>query len=105
MTHRVLLSFIAFVLLLPGLALASESPSGKNFDGKNPLGVSRGEFAATQEGMDLIYQRRYQDALHHFERMGFEFPASPVGPIGRALVYQSEMFEDYNFDHDRSQHP
>lgn len=102
MTHRILLSFIAFVLLLPGLALASESPSGKSFDGKNPLGVSRGEFAATQEGMDLIYQRRYEDALHHFERMGFEFPASPVGPIGRALVYQSEMFEEYNFNRERA---
>jgi tetratricopeptide (TPR) repeat protein len=52
--------------------------------------------------MELIYQRRYNEALEHFEGMGFDFPDSPVGPIGRALVHQSAMFENYDFSRDRA---
>jgi len=98
-----LLSAFSLALLLPALVdAAPHSPSGKNFSGENPLGVSRAEFGATQEGMELIYQRRYNEALEHFEGMGFDFPDSPVGPIGRALVHQSAMFENYDFSRDRA---
>lgn len=101
--RSVLLSSLLVLSLLPSLVLASpRSPSGKNFTGENPLGVSRPEFAATQEGMDLIYQRRYLEALDHFEGMGFDFPDSPVGPVGRSLVYQAQMFENYDFSRERS---
>lgn len=97
----------AFLLtsLLPAQVSAaspSPSPSHKIFNGENPLGVSRAEFAATQLGMDLIYQRQYPVALEHFEEMGFDFPDSPVGPIGRALVHQSVMFENYDFSRERA---
>jgi tetratricopeptide (TPR) repeat protein len=91
------------VSLLPAFASAGpRSPSGKHFSGENPLGVSRAEFAATQEGLDLIYQRRYPEALQHFEGVGIDFPDSPVGPIGRALVHQSAMFENYDFSRERA---
>jgi tetratricopeptide (TPR) repeat protein len=101
--YLLLLSAFSLTLLLPNPADAGpRSPSGKNFSGENPLGVSRAEFAATQEGMDLIYQRRYNEALEQFEGMGFDFPDSPVGPIGRALVHQAAMFENYDFSRDRA---
>jgi tetratricopeptide (TPR) repeat protein len=79
-----------------------ETPQPKKFTGENPLGVSRAEFGATQRGMDLIYQRKYPEALDHFEGMGMDFPDSPVGPIGRALVHQAAMFENYDFSRDRA---
>ena len=90
---RVLLIALAVTMLVPASALAGRrSPSGKNFTGENPIGVSRAQFAATQEGMDLIYQRRYPEALQVFEEAGIDFPDSPLGPIGRSLVWQAIMF-------------
>jgi len=89
--------------LLPVAALAGpKSPSGKNFTGENPLGVARPEFAFTQEGMELVYQRRYLEALEHFEEMAIDFPDSPVGAIGRSLVWQAWMFENYDFQYERA---
>jgi hypothetical protein len=72
-----------------------------NFTGENPLGVSRAEFAMTQEGMELVYQRRYSEALEVFEECGIDFPDSPVGPVGRSLVWQAMMFENYDFSRER----
>jgi len=98
-----LIGSFLLALLLPAQASSqSQTPIDKKFSGENPLGVSRAEFAATQEGMDLIYQRRYLEALDHFEGMGFDFPDSPVGPIGRALAHQSAMFENYDFSRERA---
>ncbi|MEE2827558.1 MAG: tetratricopeptide repeat protein [Myxococcota bacterium] len=88
--------------LFPGLSLAGAEAGAGSFTGENPLGVQRAEFAATQVGMDLIYQRRYAEALEHFEEMYIDFPDSPVGPIGRGLVYQAQMFENYDFSRERS---
>ncbi len=102
-TYALLLGAFFLMLLLPAQASGgSHSPIDKTFSGENPLGVSRAEFAATQAGMELIYHRRYQEALEHFEGMGFDFPDSPVGPIGRALVHQSAMFENYDFSRERA---
>ncbi len=98
-----LLTLFTLALVLPTAAEAGRrSPSGKNFTGENPLGVSRAEFAATQEGLELLYQRRYSDSLEQFEEIGIDFPDSPVGPIGRSLVWQAMMFENYDFSHERA---
>ena len=100
---RVLLTALAVLMLVPATSFAGRrSPSGKNFTGENPLGVSRAQFAATQEGMDLIYQRRYPEALQVFEEAGVDFPDSPLGPVGRGLVWQAVMFENYDFSHERA---
>ena len=97
------LTLLAAAMLLPASAFAGRaSPSGKNFTGENPLNVSRAEFAGTQEGMDLLYQRRYSEALEQFEEMGIDFPDSPIGPVGRSLVWQAIMFENYDFSQERA---
>jgi len=100
LTRRILLVLLA--LAVPSLAHAglTKNYSGKNFDGKNPLGVPRPEFAAAQEGLDLVYQRRYAEALEIFEIAGIDFPDSPLGPVGRAVAYQSWMFENYDYKWD-----
>ena len=97
-----LLLLSAFILVTslfaPGTAEAGfKDLSGKGFSGENPLGVNRGEFRFAQEGMELIYQRRYLEALQLFEVAGVEFPDSAIGPLGRSLVYQSMMVENYDY--------
>ena len=51
--------------------------------------------------MELIYQARYPEALQVFEVAGLDFPDSPLGPVGRSIVYQAQMFENYDFTWDR----
>jgi len=99
---RSLFPLLLLALLLPGLAQAAwKDYSGKKFTGENPLDVPRPEFRAAQEGMELIYQRRYPEALQVFEVAGIDFPDSPLGPVGRSIVYQAIMFENYDFTYDR----
>jgi tetratricopeptide (TPR) repeat protein len=64
------------------------------FSGENPVGAPRAEFAAAQTGMELIYQHRYGEAMEYFEEVGVDFPSSPLGPVGLAVVYQAVMWED-----------
>lgn len=94
---------LALAVLLPAFAVAAPAGgSARTHSGENPLGVARAEFAATQDGMELIYQRRYPEALQLFEEAGMDFPDSPLGPIGRGLVWQAIMFENYDFSHERA---
>ena len=102
-TRRAALGWFGGSLLLPSWAFGrSNDVSGKAFTGENPLGVSRAEFRAAQDGMDLIYQRRYKESLQVFEEAGVDFPDSPLGPVGRAIVWQAVMYENYNFDQERA---
>ena len=85
----------ALLLALPGVALATPAPSA--FSGENDLGVPRGEFRYAQQGLDLLYHRRYPDALQLFEEASLDYPDSPLAPLGRALVYQAWMYENQDF--------
>jgi tetratricopeptide (TPR) repeat protein len=99
--RRAFLQVSGLLLLAPSAwAGRGERDSGRNFTGENPLGVSRAEFQAAQEGMELVYQRRYMLALETFEAAADDFPDSPLGPVGRAIVWQAWMFEDYDFRFD-----
>jgi len=98
---QTLLTAIAVLLTLlissPPADARVRNLSGRDFSGENPLGVQRAEFRYAQEGMELIYQRKHLEALELFEVAGLDFPDSPLGPVGRSLVYQSMMIENYDF--------
>ena len=101
---RVPLAVLALLAALIVPSLASAGPrlySGKEFTGENPLGVDRHLFARTQDGLELLYQCRYEESLQAFERIGIDYPESPVEHVGRAVVYQAWMFENYDFEFDR----
>lgn len=91
---------VVFALAALPLSAWAGQRAGRKFSGENPLGVPRPEFATAQDGMELIYLRRYEDALEVFEEAGVNFPESPLGPVGRSIVYQAMMFENYDFAHD-----
>jgi Tfp pilus assembly protein PilF len=102
-TRRTAMGLLGAAMLAPTAARAAEkNVSGKAFTGENPMGLPRAEFRAAQDGMDLIYQRRYEESLQVFERAGVDFPDSPLGPTGRAIVWQAVMYENYDFDQEKA---
>ena len=94
--------FLALALVVPSVASAgTRLYSGREFTGKNPLGVDRDLFARTQDGLELLYLRRYDESLQVFERIGVDYPESPVRHVGRAVVYQARMFENMDYANER----
>ena len=101
-TRRIVWMALALLLAVPSVASAeTRLYSGREFTGENPLGVDRALFARTQDALELMYQRRYDESLQAFERIGLDFPSSPVVHVGRAVVYQARMFENFDYAYER----
>lgn len=56
---------------------------------------------AMRNGEDLILNRQYDEALALFESIDQSHPASALGPLGKMLVYQSQMLENGDFAFDK----
>ena len=55
---------------------------------------------ACQHAVDLVYQRKYNEAKAAFEAAQ-KFPGSALGPIGKVLVYQALMLENLDFSFEK----
>lgn len=75
-------------LLIAPLAQARE------FTGENDLGVEPDLMRHVQEGLEMIYQRQYPDAVTHFATVKELYPDSPAGAFGTSVVYLSMMLEN-----------
>ncbi len=53
-----------------------------------------------RHGLELIYLRDYPGAMDHFGKMDTEYPGTALGPIGRGLVYQALMLENFDYDYE-----
>lgn len=53
-----------------------------------------------REGLELIYLRDYGGAMSHFGEMEEQYPGSALGPVGRGLIFQSMMLENFDFDYE-----
>jgi len=53
-----------------------------------------------RQGLELIYLRNYPGALEHFGTMEKEYPGTGLGPVGRGLIYQALMLENFDFDYE-----
>jgi len=69
----------------------------REFTGENPLEVETDLMKRVQEGLELIYQREYQEALHTFREVNELYPDSPVGHFGRSVVFQAMMLENFDY--------
>jgi len=91
---------ILFALVAASLPLTAAA--APRFSGENDVGAPRAEYAAAQEGMELIYERRYPQALERFEEAEIDFPDSPLGSVGRSIVWQAKMMETGTFEYERA---
>ena len=53
-----------------------------------------------REGLELLYLRDYGGAKTYFDGMSVKYPSSAVGPVGRALIWQALMMENFDFRYD-----
>lgn len=53
-----------------------------------------------RQGLELIYLRDYPGAMDHFGQMDKDYPGSGLGPVGRGLIYQALMLENFDFDYE-----
>ncbi len=53
-----------------------------------------------RQGLELIYLRNYAGAMEHFGQMDEEYPGSALGPVGRGLIFQAKMLENFDFDYE-----
>jgi len=53
-----------------------------------------------REGLELLYLRDYSAAKVYFDGMSTKYPQSAVGPVGRALIWQALMMENFDFRYD-----
>lgn len=54
-----------------------------------------------QQGLDLLYLRRYDAALAHFAKVEGTFPNTALSAMGQVLVWQARMLENFDFRHDK----
>jgi tetratricopeptide (TPR) repeat protein len=52
-------------------------------------------------GRDLIFHRKYDEAMIYFKKMAEEDSHSPLGSFGQMAVWQARMFENYDFRFDK----
>ncbi|MBI2346924.1 MAG: tetratricopeptide repeat protein [Deltaproteobacteria bacterium] len=48
-------------------------------------------------GEQLILNRRYDEALDRFRKLAADHPESPTGTFGELAIWQTRMFENYDF--------
>ena len=86
-------------LLAVFLAMPAGHAQAREFTGENPLDVETDLMKRVQEGLELIYQREYQEALHKFREVNELYPDSPVGHFGRSVVFQAMMLENFDYEY------
>lgn len=52
-------------------------------------------------GRELIFHRKYDEAIAYFKKLEQEDPNSVLGSFGQMAVWQSRMFENYDFRFDK----
>ncbi len=54
-----------------------------------------------RRGMELIYLRDYKEAMAHWDAMGRKWRGTGVAPVGRVLVWQALMLENFDFRYEQ----
>ncbi len=54
-----------------------------------------------RKGLELIFQRDYKTAMAHWDAMGVKWRGTGVAPVGRVLVWQALMLENFDFRFER----
>jgi tetratricopeptide (TPR) repeat protein len=68
--------------------------------GSEWLGIEPEFIAQAHTGLDQLYLRDYQGALKHFGGMGKSYSNMAIAPVGRVLVWQAMMLENFDFKYE-----
>ena len=56
---------------------------------------------ALQQGLDMMYERRYNDARDHFAQIEQTFPGTATRAVADTLVWQALMLENFDYRYDK----
>lgn len=62
-----------------------------------PNGANEEILQIAQKGQVFIFNRQYEEAKNLFQQVKKKYPQSPMASFGMMMLYNSIMFEDYNF--------
>jgi tetratricopeptide (TPR) repeat protein len=69
--------------------------------GGEMLGVDPAFVHDSRTGLELIYQRDYKKAMAHWNDMGRKWRGTGIAPVGRVLVWQALMLENFDFRYEK----
>lgn len=72
------------------------------YRGAAQLGMSRAFVGHVRDGLDMLYHRHYRDMRTLFSELEAVYPDTAVSAVSDALMWQSMMFENYDFRYDAS---
>ena len=79
---------------------AAPEYSERDLEGARILQMDPAFVHAIRGGLDALYLRDYAAAKERFDAISVRFPHSAVGAVGRALVWQALMMENFDFAYD-----
>lgn len=86
-----IISLLCVILFIPSFLPAQTSSSQPALSDLEKLG---------QQGRDLILGRKYDEAIAFFKKIEIDYPDSTLGTFGQMAVWQSHMFENFDFKYD-----
>ncbi len=64
------------------------------------LGMTRPFVQGVQVGLELLYERRYDDMRRHFRELEAVYPNTGIQGVAEVLAWQSMMLENFDFRYD-----
>lgn len=80
------------LLVLAGILLSFQLSAGDKILGVDPLLIN-----GALQGKDLIFRRKYDQAMELFKQLEQKYPKSPTGLAGQMAIWQVKMFEHDDF--------
>jgi tetratricopeptide (TPR) repeat protein len=89
----------------PTVDMLQENPdrpySNLVYTASKALDISPEYVHRTQEGINLVYLRKYKEARKHFEKLDEDIPGTAISAVVDTLVWQALMIENFDFRYEK----
>ena len=85
-----------------GLALAGTRGTADPDKAAQLLNMDPTFLREIQVGLEQIYERRYDDALSHFQRVETTFPDTGLAALSETVIWQARMLENFDYRHEKA---
>ncbi len=90
---------LAWLALAP--SFAADALPQQALDGAEQLGLDPRFVHRVQQGLEMLYLRRYEGARDHFAALETEWPGTAMRNVADVLVWQALMMENFDFRYDK----